>query len=875
MARRALAAVMGFASRRPIALCTVVLLLTIAAAVLALRLQPSAETETLVGRSTAGYEATTLLHQRFGDDAVYVVVREPAINVALSQDLGRVFGLEGCLAGNTAQGSAAPGGANGPCAQLAASKPAKVVFGPGTFINEAVSQINQQLRSTAADQKADSRRAAARAYKKALAAGKGDAAAAVARDAARQQVNAYYFQQLAGLALRYGLTKVPALDDPQFLSRLIFDPERPAGTPKARFATIFPSSQGALIQVRLRSNLTEAQRRTAIGQIRAATRMPQWQLSAGSYRVTGAPVLIGELSDSISRSIVILLLAAVAVMALALGIVFRSRLRLLPLVVALVSVALTFGVMAVSGIALTMASIAVVPILIGLAVDYAIQLQSRFDEQGPPLAAAIEAVAARGAPTIITAAAATAAGFFVLVLSPVPMVRGFGLLLMIGITLALVCSMTLGVAAAALAERRAGPPPRPIAAIAGAWRDAGQVISETVLWRAVSRRSRGAASGALRIATARPGRVLAAAAALALIGWALDTQAPVESDVQKLVPASLPALRDLQDLQRVSGVGGEVNVVVEAANASAPAVVAWMTDYQTRVLKRLDYNPKRGCRSSDICPAFSLPDLFTTPESVSSQQRVDALLGAVPPYLTQNVIAPDKKTATLAFGIRLMSLKRQFAALRVMQEELNPPPGVRARLAGLPVLTAAANDRLASPLRRGAALFASLLVVGLVLLIALRSFRRAIVPLVPIALATGWSALILFATRIPLNPLSVVLGTLVVAIATEFSVLLSERYRRERGDGLEPSEALRATYRSTGAAVLASGTTAIAGFAVLTLSEIRMLRDFGFVTVIDLAVALAGVLLVLPAVLMLAEPRALRSRFAFVADFLFPRSSAP
>jgi hypothetical protein len=32
-----------------------------------------------------------------------------------------------------------------------------------------------------------------------------------------------------------------------------------------------------------------------------------------------------------------------------------------------------------------------------------------------------------------------------------------------------------------------------------------------------------------------------------------------------------------------------------------------------------------------------------------------------------------------------------------------------------------------------------------------------------------------------------------------------------------------------------------------------MLRDFGFVTVIDLTVALAGVMLVLPAVLLLAE----------------------
>ena len=71
---------------------------------------------------------------------------------------------------------------------------------------------------------------------------------------------------------------------------------------------------------------------------------------------------------------------------------------------------------------------------------------------------------------------------------------------------------------------------------------------------------------------------------------------------------------------------------------------------------------------------------------------------------------------------------------------------------------------------------------------------------------------------------------------------------------------LRVTYCSTGAAVLASGTTAIAGFGMLVLSDIRMLRDFGAVTVIDLAVALVGVLVVLPAVLVLAERQALVPR---------------
>ena len=76
------------------------------------------------------------------------------------------------------------------------------------------------------------------------------------------------------------------------------------------------------------------------------------------------------------------------------------------------------------------------------------------------------------------------------------------------------------------------------------------------------------------------------------------------------------------------------------------------------------------------------------------------------------------------------------------------------------------------------------------------------------------------------------------------------------GRATSPAGALARTYRSTGAAVLASGITAIAGFGVLVLSSITMLRDFGFVTLIDLTVSLAGVLLVLPAVLVGRRARA-------------------
>jgi predicted RND superfamily exporter protein len=55
--------------------------------------------------------------------------------------------------------------------------------------------------------------------------------------------------------------------------------------------------------------------------------------------------------------------------------------------------------------------------------------------------------------------------------------------------------------------------------------------------------------------------------------------------------------------------------------------------------------------------------------------------------------------------------------------------------------------------------------------------------------------------------------------------------------------------------VRASGATAVAGFAVLITSDVAMLRDFGVVTVVDLIAALVGVLVVLPAALILAERR--------------------
>ena len=864
----------GAAARRPRTVLAALAVLCAGAAALALGLHPSAATSTLAGRSSDSYQATERYRERFGDHAILVLVRGPLQQLVLTENLGRLLGLEGCLSGNKPDGEEAPGGARGPCAELAETKPVQVVYGPGTFINSAVGEIQDQLRAQLDAKGAEAKRAAGAARALARRQGKPRAEQEKLARSAEQLVYAQFVRDLLQLNLKYGLgvDKTPRLDDPDFVATLVFDPSRGPAAPKARFAYLFPSHDSAAIQVRLKPGLSDAQRERATELVRAAVRMPEFALrNAGGYTVTGVPVLAEDLSDALAGSLARLLLIAVVVMAGVLALVFRRRLRLVPLVVALAAVALTFGLMALVGAPLTMASIAVLPVLLGLAVDYAIQYQARIPD--PPTADGARRAARSGVPAIATAALATAAGFLVLLLSPVPMVRGFGVLLVVGVGVAFAVTLTGGTAAlVTLGARRGGG--RVDRAVRGAGELLGPVArpftrggaSQAAPARPLAR----PAAGVLRAALAHPARVVAGGLAVAAIGWAVDTQTEVRSDLQALVPQDLPAVRDLETLQRTTGVAGEVDVVVEGRDLTDPKVVAWMSDFQQRVLKDARYSADNGCGKAALCPALSLPDLFQGGDAASDRTKINALLDAVPPYFSQAVITRDRRTANLAFGIRLMPLDEQHAVIERMRAALDPPDGVSARVAGLPVLAAEANAALSSPLRRLLTLLAGLLAVGLVLLAVHRRAERAWVPLVPIALATGWSAAVLFALRIPLNPMSATLGALVIAISTEFAVLLEARFREERAAGHGVGDALRRTYRSTGAAVLASGATAIAGFAVLAFSDVRMLQELGIVTVVDLSVSLLGVLAVLPAVLVLAErrraARARGARPAGVAD---------
>jgi uncharacterized protein len=828
--RRPFGVIAAWSVRHARAVLVAAAVIAVAAAVAATQVDTDAGLSTLVDKGDPTYEATQRVRAEFGEEPVVVLVKESLPKLLLGKDLLRLTRLEGCLSGKVPKGVEPLPGA---CAEIAKLKPVSFLAGPATFLNESVVQIDEQLERMS------------------------------------KRIPADRFQEfLLEVATKYGITSAPSIENEEFVSTVVFDLAKKRGTPKARLAYLFPNSHSAQIVIRLRPGLSEAERHRAIGLIKEAVAettprkackeggkaAPCFALSSGEYVVTGAPVVVDAISRALKDALLLLVGVAIVVMAIVLLLAFRSRLRLLPLLLALASVAILFGLLDLGGGSLTMASVAVLPILIGLAVDYAIQFQARLDEveaTGATGAAAARTAANLSGPTIATACLATAAGFLVLLLSPIPMVRGFGVLLVIGVLLAFALVLTAGFAALSMRPSKSpgdGP--------SGGWRRRGDHPEEALATGGMvgpcgdrTRPPERALQSLVNFSIGRPLVILAVGVLLAAIGWGVGTQIDTVSEVRQLAPGNLGAIKDLNTFEDATGTTGDLEVLIEAPDLTSPKTIEWMAGFKQRILK-----------ADDVTAGPALSDFLTKGEGKVTKSGIEATLEALSAYSLRQVAPLDPKTgkighlALMGFGIRSQTADEQKQLIDSVRAQIgDPPPGVKVELAGLPVIAAEAASGLSSS-RYWLAL-AGLGAVALVLLALLRSFRRALVPLLPTVLATGWASLLIWLTGIPLNPMSAALGALTIAIATEFGVILSGRFEQERSIGLDVATALRRAYARTGAAVLASGLTAIAGFAVLIASDIRMLRDFGAVTVIDLAAALLGVIVILPATLTLIESR--------------------
>ncbi|MDZ7675688.1 MAG: MMPL family transporter [Acidimicrobiales bacterium] len=172
--------------------------------------------------------------------------------------------------------------------------------------------------------------------------------------------------------------------------------------------------------------------------------------------VTGSPVFLKDINDYLQGGMLTLGAIALAVMAVILFLLFRVRWRFLPLLSTVVGVAWGFALLGYIDVDLSLVTISGLPILIGLGIDFAIQIHNRIEEEAAldhdehPISETVANVA----PAVIAATIAAVVAFLALQISQVPMIRDFGVMLAIGIVALVFCGIVLPVTILGVREYR-------------------------------------------------------------------------------------------------------------------------------------------------------------------------------------------------------------------------------------------------------------------------------------------------------------------------------------------------------------------------------------------------------------------------------------
>ena len=141
------------------------------------------------------------------------------------------------------------------------------------------------------------------------------------------------------------------------------------------------------------------------------------------------------------------------------------------------------------------------------------------------------------------------------------------------------------------------------------------------------------------------------------------------------------------------------------------------------------------------------------------------------------------------------------------------------------------------------------------LVVAMRSLRYAVVTIAPVGLVVAWLYALMYLLGFSLNFVTATIGAVSIGVGIDYSVHLTERFREEvfrRGDRIL---ALRYATSGTGVALVASAASSIVGFTILGLAPMPMFSSYGFLTAAMIFLALAASLVVLPSLLLMVTPR--------------------
>jgi hydrophobe/amphiphile efflux-3 (HAE3) family protein len=506
--------------------------------------------------------------------------------------------------------------------------------------------------------------------------------------------------------------------------------------------------------------------------------------------------------------------------------------------VILVGLVWAFGLAGYLGIPLTLATIAGLPVMLGVGIDYAIQMQARVEEEVVDNHAEhpIQETATNLCPALLVVTFDAIFAFSALYFAKVPMIRQFGALLAVGIAAICLCSILLPLASLGIRE-----------------------------YKSPTRRERSKRSEKLGHIVVKLGD-LPKASAIPLVvaslvvffgGILVEGKLRLQTDPIQWVNQDSQVIKNIHALEKGTGSANELGVFVQGKDVFNNGSVAYVDDFTTQQLR--DNHAELATANSVVANISDLVNDVQGSNHINPLgSDITAAYAAAQPDLQKSFANPQHTALNIIFrtgapdgkGIPLSAQAEVVKSMKVALADARKH-GLVTTPSGLAVVGVGLLQNLEA--NRVLLTYLSIAFVAAFLALRLRSLVRSLLSLVPVLIAVGAASLVEYALDLKLSPLTAVGGPLVVAVCTEFTSLILLRFVEERGKGHTPKEAVDMTASRTGRAFIVSGLTAISGVAVIATSSMPLLRDFGIVVGMNVTVALLSALVFLPPMLVWAD----------------------
>ncbi len=543
-----------------------------------------------------------------------------------------------------------------------------------------------------------------------------------------------------------------------------------------------------------------------------------------TLKVTGARLM----EQDLARFMPISVLLVVIVLAWA----YRTKRGvLLPLAAVTIGVVWTTGVMVMAGRAINMGTLVLPPLLMSIGIAYVIHVISRYYQELKPGRSrrdVVEATMEHVRVPVGVAALTTGLGFCTLALNPIRAIADLGIFAVLGIFATSLMTLAFIPAMLMILPDAKGPPEhhdRWIGSLLGALGRlaidhrriilvAGALFCGACLWGASD----------IRVETN-------------YVGF-FDPQSDIRRDTDRLADAiggAYPlyvvidgegpgAMRDLENLAAVRD--------LQAFISEQPGVDSTLSFADFVALINGVFDTKSKGRLPATQATLEQLFLFLNPDDTKPVVNRDFSRANI---LVRTRLAGSAEVSTLVRNIE------EYARTRLRR-------GVEAHATGTVVLLNRSADTLAHGQVSGLAqMLLVLLVLMSLLFLSVRTGLLALVPnVIPIIVLFGTMGFAGFDLNISTSMIAVIAIGIAVDDTIHYLSALNIELRRTGSQ----EEALLRVGRSVGQPIVFTTLALALGFLVVTLSNFRPIRDFGFLASLTMVSALVTDLVLVPALVM-------------------------